>query len=51
MLRSDDYTIKFVNYLKDLVQGGEILYIHCNSGHTRTGTVSFPLLISLYGMD
>ena len=49
-IQSDDHTNQFVQELTNMVQMGEILYIHCLGGHGRTGTISIPLLIALYGI-
>ena len=50
-IQSNEATNEFVQMLTNLVWKGEILYIHCLGGHGRTGTISVPLLISLYGLS
>ena len=50
-IQSPDATNKIVQQLGQLVQNGEVLYIHCLGGHGRTGTISIPLMTLLYGME
>ena len=37
--------------MTELINRGEIVYIHCLGGHGRTGTISIPLMTLLYGIS
>jgi len=40
-----------ISLLRRVLDGGEVLYVHCRGGHGRTGTVCSILLGALYNLD
>ncbi|KAL9643148.1 hypothetical protein ABK040_001637 [Willaertia magna] len=50
-IEDDKKVMEIINLLIQLVQSGEVLYIHCVGGHGRTGTLASILLGKLFNIS